>query len=79
MQPSWCCREREGKNEGEVGSRPPWRVDEVCFGKKDGQISMVDQLLSTKDGEDTVPILTRTTASGKGSLVKQGLLGLGWA
>ena len=68
MQPSWCCKGREGKDEGELGScPPPPRVDEVCCGKKDGQVSMVDPLLSAKDGEDIVHILTRTAASGKGA------------
>ncbi|RVW35819.1 hypothetical protein CK203_082508 [Vitis vinifera] len=34
VQPSWCCRGRGGKDEGEVRSRALPRVAEVCSGKR---------------------------------------------
>ncbi|RVW91843.1 hypothetical protein CK203_030132 [Vitis vinifera] len=36
VQPSWCCKGRGGKDEGEVRSRALPRVAEVCSGKEDG-------------------------------------------
>ena len=61
MQPSWCSRGSGGKDEGDVGSRALPRVAEVCSGKGDGHVSMVDLLLFAKKGEDTVPNVIGTT------------------
>ena len=77
MQPSWSCRGRRGKVEGEVGSRIFPRVAKVCIGKEVGQVSTVDPLPSTKKGKDFAPFL-RGTATGtdrKGKLNGAGALG----
>lgn len=50
---------------------------EVCSGKVDGQVSMVDPLLSANGGEDIIPnvIGTTTNTEGKRELCGEGALG----
>lgn len=81
MKLSWCCRGREGNDEGDVGSCAFSRVVEVWSGKEEDQVLMFEPLLFAKEGNDTISILTGiiTGIERKRNLVVRGLWGLGWA
>lgn len=81
MQLSWCCRGREGNDEGDVGSRAFSRVVEVWSGKEEDQVLMFEPLLFAKERDDIISILTGMIAGTerKRNLVVRGLWGLDWA